>query len=364
MKQILIPLILVLLFGSCISEKQQQQPPRPNIILIMGDDMGYSDLGLMGSEIKTPNLDRLGANGLLFTQFYNTARCCPTRASLLTGLYPQQAGIGHMMEDRGSVAYRGDLSQRAVTIAEVLKQAGYATYMSGKWHITPYIADQLENPPQHNWPLQRGFDGFFGTILGAGSFYDPGSLAEDNQYIAPDKDFYYTNAISDRAVNYILDHKSDNPFFIYVAYTAAHWPMHALPKDIAKYRGKYDKGWDQTRTDRLAKMKELGLVRDSWQLTERDPGVLAWTDSIADREWEIANMEVYAAMIDNMDQGIGKIMEALRTREVFDNTLVLFLQDNGACAEELEWMVDNRTTPQERTPMDPGSFQNKMISDL
>lgn len=176
--------------------------------------MGYSDIGCYGGVINTPFLDDLAENGLRFTQFYNTARCCPTRASLLTGLYQHQAGIGHMMNDRGSDAYRGDLSKNAVTIAEVLKQAGYETYMSGKWHVTP-LKPSRENPSVHNWPLQRGFDKFFGTIHGAGSFYDPNSLTRDNEFIVPEEDFYYSDAISDNAVKYIEEHSSDNPFFIY-----------------------------------------------------------------------------------------------------------------------------------------------------
>jgi arylsulfatase A-like enzyme len=354
-------ILIQALFG-CYPEISQN-PPRPNIILIMGDDMGYSDIGLMGSEIRTPNLDRLGANGLLFTNFYNTARCCPTRASLLTGLYPQQAGIGHMMDDRGTVAYRGDLSQRAVTIAEVLKQAGYSTFMSGKWHVTPFTADQVDDPKKHNWPLQRGFDQFFGMIHGAGSFYDPPSLTEGNQYIAPEKGFYFTNAITDYAVQRIREHDSDSPFFMYVAYTAAHWPMHALPQDIAKYKGHYDRGWDKVRSERLTRMMELGLVRNNWQLTERDPNVPSWSDSIADRAWEIANMEVYAAMVDNMDQGIGKIIQELKSNELFENTLILFLQDNGACAEDLGWEAD-RQTPQEQPPRALGWLQTQMIPNV
>ena len=181
--------------------------------------MGFSDIGAYGGEINTPNLDQLAANGLRFTQFYNTARCCPTRASLLTGLYPQQAGIGHMLEDRGSPSYQGDLSKQAVTIAEVLKESGYSTYMSGKWHVTPYIVD---NPNKDNWPRQRGFDKFYGMISGAGSFYDPRSLALGNEYVPPGKDFYATTNFTDFAVKYIEEHQSQNPYFLYVAYTAAH----------------------------------------------------------------------------------------------------------------------------------------------
>ncbi|GAG45114.1 unnamed protein product, partial [marine sediment metagenome] len=202
---------------------------KPNIILIMVDDMGYSDIGCYGGEIDTPNLDRLAAAGLRFTQFYNTARCCPTRASLMTGLYPHQAGVGHMMSDRGLDGYRGDLNNRCVTIAEVLKQAGYATYMSGKWHVTRQVGHWSGNKnltSKHNWPCQRGYDRFYGTIHGAGSFFDPITLTRNNTPIEPETDsYYYTDAISDNTVKYISEHKTDKPFFCYVAYTAPHWPL-------------------------------------------------------------------------------------------------------------------------------------------
>ncbi len=303
---------------------------RQNIVLIMADDMGYSDIGCYGGEIHTPNLDALAAGGVRFTQFYNTARCCPTRASLMTGLYPHQAGVGHMMEDKGYESYQGDLNNRCVTIAEVMKLAGYSTYMAGKWHVTRYRGP---DGPKHNWPCQRGFDRFFGTIHGAGSFYDPCSLTRDNTQIPPGDDFYYTNAISDNAVNYIREHKTDNPFFMYVAYTATHWPMHALPQDIAKYKGRYDDGWDALRAERHKRMIEMGIVDKKWKLTLRDKDVLPWTKA-KDKEWFARRMEVYAAMLDCMDQGIGRIVEQLKQSGKFENTLIFFLADNGGCAEE------------------------------
>jgi len=303
---------------------------RQNIVLIMADDMGYSDIGCYGGEIHTPNLDALAAGGVRFTQFYNTARCCPTRASLMTGLYPHQAGVGHMMEDKGYESYQGDLNNRCVTIAEVMKLAGYSTYMAGKWHVTRYRGP---DGPKHNWPCQRGFDRFFGTIHGAGSFYDPCSLTRDNTQIPPGDDFYYTNAISDNAVNYIREHKTDNPFFMYVAYTATHWPMHALPQDIAKYKGRYDDGWDALRAERHKRMIEMGIVDKKWKLTLRDKDVPPWTKA-KDKEWFARRMEVYAAMLDCMDQGIGRIVEQLKQSGKFENTLIFFLADNGGCAEE------------------------------
>lgn len=304
---------------------------RPNIVLIMSDDMGYSDIGCFGGVIETPVLDGLAENGLRYTQFYNTARCCPSRAALLTGVYPHQAGIGHMVNDHGNDIYNGDLSAKAVTIAEVLRQAGYATYMSGKWHVTPYKPNEAY-PSKENWPLQRGFDRFFGTIHGAGSFYDPNSLTRDNDFIAPSKDFYYTDAISDNAVSFIENNEPDTPFFLYVPYTAAHWPMHAKPTDIAKYKGKFDSGWDVMRVEKYAQMLDLGLLRPEWPLPEKD-GIPDWEET-PHQDWYSSLMEVYAAMVDNMDQGIGRIMSALEAKGLQENTLVFFLQDNGGCAEE------------------------------
>jgi len=349
-----------------VSQDLAQSARRPNIILIMSDDMGFSDLGCYGGEIGTPNLDGLAAGGLRFTQFYNTARCCPTRASLLTGLYQHQAGIGHMMEDRGYPAYRGDLNDRCVTIAEALKPAGYRTYMTGKWHVTRHIG---KDGPRHNWPLQRGFERFYGTIQGAGSFYDPMSLCRDNTYITPENDaeykpatYYYTDAISDNACRYIKEHHGqspDKPFFMYMAFTAAHWPMHALEKDIAKYKGKYDKGYEPCRAARFARLKKMGLIRDNWELS---PQAGDW-DKTEHRDWEARCMEVYAAMIDSMDQGIGRVVAELKRQGAFDNTLILFLQDNGGCAETMgrgpninqKW-VDEFDNP---GPLGPDDLQPK-----
>lgn len=352
----LIGIIVCFLYCKNPSALQDKLIP-PNIILIMGDDMGYSDIGCYGGEINTPNLDSLAANGLRFTQFYNAARCCPTRASLLTGLYPQQAGVGHMMEDRGTPAYQGDLNQNAVTIAEVLKETGYATYMSGKWHVTPYVVD---NPDKKNWPRQRGFDRFFGMISGAGSLYDPRSLTNDNEYVAPREGFYSTTDFTNFAIKCIEEHQTEKPFFMYVSYMAAHWPMHAPDEAIAKYKGRYDRGWDALRQERYDRMLKMGLVKPEWQLTHRDSFVRAWSDTIKDREWEIANMEVYAAMTDLMDQGIGEIIQILKAKGIFDNTLIFFLQDNGACAEELDW-VDSQPDERDLETLASNDIQTLMI---
>lgn len=304
---------------------------RPNFILIMADDMGISDIGCYGGEIETPALDLLAKNGVRFSQFYNTSRCCPTRASLLTGLYPHQAGVGHMMEDRGLEGYKGNLNEKCRTIAEVLKPAGYSTYMSGKWHVTRH---RMPEGPKFNWPRQRGFDRFYGTIHGAGSFFDPNSLTRENDQIVPDEEpFYYTDAIGNNASRFIKEHQGDDPFFLYVSFTAPHWPMHALPKDIEKYKGRYDKGWDALRKERLKKMIDIGLIKPEWQMTERDPGAPAWEDERM-KTWMTRRMEVYAAMVDSMDQNIAKVVTALKEKGEFENTLILFLADNGGCAEE------------------------------
>ncbi|MGN6545541.1 MAG: arylsulfatase [Aureliella sp.] len=315
--------------------------PRPNVVLIMSDDMGWSDIGCYGGEIATPNLNALAKNGVRFTQFYNTGRCCPTRATLISGLYAHQAGIGHMMDDRGYDAYRGELNRRCMTIAEVMRSAGYRTYMTGKWHVTQKVAPKTE-ADKFNWPLQRGFDRFYGTIHGAGSFFDPNSLVRDNTLISPyadpeypTQDYYYTDAISHHAARYVGEHvrdHADQPFFMYVAYTAAHWPMHAKPADMAKYKGKYDAGYDAIRAARLERLKAMGLVDPKWQLTPQRGG--NW-QSVEDREFELRCMEVYASMIDCMDQGIGRLVAELKRTGQLDNTLILFLQDNGGCAEPM-----------------------------
>lgn len=311
---------------------------RPNIVVILADDMGWSDLGCYGGELETPNLDKLAANGLRFTQFYNTARCCPTRASLLTGLYPHQAGVGHMMENRGHDGYRGDLSRDVVTIPEALRPAGYGTYAVGKWHVTRFAAP---DGPKHNWPTNRGFDHYYGTIHGAGSFWDPSSLTRDDTQISPFADpeykpetFYYTNALTDHAVKFVKEHdasRPNDPLFLYVAYTCAHWPMHALPEDIERFKGKFDAGYEPARKARYERLKQMGLIDASWPLS---PQAKEW-GSVQPTEWETRCKEVYAAMIYRMDAGIGDIVAALEETGRLDDTLILFLQDNGGCAEEM-----------------------------
>jgi Arylsulfatase A and related enzymes len=253
---------------------------RPNIILIMADDMGFSDLGCYGSEIATPNLDKLAAGGIRFTNFYNTARCCPTRAALMTGLYSHQAGVGHMVQPHGNAAgYQGYLNDECVTIAEVMKSAGYRTAMAGKWHVGE------ERP---HWPVDRGYERYFGIVGGAANYFRPepvSKLAEGDKRVTevPDN-FYLTNAFTDHAVQYIDEFgRGKDPYFLYLAFTAPHWPLHALPEDIKKYEGNYMKGWDELRKERRERMIAMKLVDAKWPLTPRDEKSPAW-ESVSDKK--------------------------------------------------------------------------------
>ncbi len=363
------PGLAVLLLAAAPQAHAAAPTARPNVIIIMADDMGYSDLGCYGGEIDTPNLDALARGGVRFTQFYNTARCCPTRAALLTGLYPHQAGIGHMMNDRGRDGYRGDLNRRSVTIAEALKPAGYRTYMAGKWHVTKHLVPG-EPAQQANWPRQRGFDRFYGTIHGGGSFFDPNTLTRDNTLISPyadpeyqPREFYYTDAISDHAARFVADHArahAGTPFFLYVAYTAPHWPMHAKEADLAKYRGRYDAGYDAIRAARVEKMKRLGLIDPRWQVTPAAGGNWA---GVKDPAFERRCMEVYAAMVDCLDQGVGRLVAELKRTGQFENTLIFFLQDNGGCAEQMGRAGEFKPRPAQPTlpPLAASYLQPDMI---
>lgn len=308
---------------------------QPNIILILADDMGYSDIGSYGGEVETPNLDRLAKGGVRYKQFYNAARCCPTRAALMTGLYPHQAGMGWMAAaNLGTPAYQDDLNKESVTIAEVLKTAGYSTMMTGKWHLTN--ERKIDGKVTDSWPHQRGFERYFGIVPGGANYFTPTLYSNNTTYKAP-QDFYLTHAISDTSVRYIREHRAarkDKPFFMYVAYTAPHWPLHALQKDIDKYKDRYSKGWDAFRQERFARQKAMGLVPPNAVLSPRDTTVPAWETLSGEKKKEMAmRMAIYAAQIDAMDQGVGKIVAELKQQGILDNTLIFFLSDNGACAE-------------------------------
>ena len=329
---------------------------RPNIIIILADDMGYSDLGCFGSEIATPNLDALASSGLRFSQMYNSARCCPSRAALLTGVHPHQAGVGHMVADLGRPEYQGYLRDNVVTIAEALKSAGYRTLMSGKWHV----GGDYNNIDRESWdpggpgypiPTQRGFDRYFGIFSGGGSYFFPKTLAEQDTLLEPDLEgFYLTDAISDNAVDMIEDATAgEAPFFMYVAYTAPHWPLHALDEDIARYEGKYRNGWDHLRTGRHEQLKGMGILDEKWEISPRDADSPPW-DEAADHDWEDIRMAVYSAQIDRLDQGVGKIVSALRRAGADSNTIVMFLSDNGGCAE---FLAEESSQPQPHRYMGP-----------
>ncbi len=303
---------------------------KPNIVLIMADDLGYSDIGCFGGEIKTPNLDGLAAGGMRFTQFYNSAKCSPTRASLLTGQYEHAVGVQNM--------------EYGATFAEVLRTAGYRTIISGKWHQRPL-------------PTTRGFDRYFGLADGCCNYWNPGTRARPGEgepgrkkktprrwaiedkvimgYVPKDKNFYTTDAFTDYAIERLEEYKNENrPFLLYLPYTAPHYPLHAWPDDIAKYRGKYKIGWDKLRQQRYKRQIEMGILDAKYKLSPRDEGVPSW-ESLSDSQKDQADlkMAVYAAMVDRMDQGIGKVLAKIKTLGKWENTLVLFLADNGGCPE-------------------------------
>ena len=320
-----------------------EEKRRPNIILILADDLGYSDIGCFGSEIKTPNIDRLAARGVRFSSMYNGSRCCPARASLLTGLHPHQAGVAHMTFDLEIPGYRGFLKSDCVTVAEALRAEGYSTLMSGKWHVGGnYRALDRESwkrtagDERHPLPTQRGFDRFYGILNGVASFYDPVLLMDQDKFIrAEGSDYYFTDAVSDHAVEMIRETSGkDNPFFLYLSYTAPHWPLHAPEEEIARYEKVYRKGWDAIRTNRHESLKGSKILDEKWPISPRDVDAPAW-ETVAEKEWEALRMAVFAAQIDRMDQGIGKVLDAVKETGDEENTLVMFLSDNGGCAEFL-----------------------------
>lgn len=306
---------------------------RPDIVLILADDLGYSDLGCYGGEISTPHLDALAADGVRLTQFYNTARCSPSRASLLTGLHPHQTGIGVLTGDDSPVGYPGNLHPDVPTIAEMLSTGGYRTAAAGKWHLAADV-----RTPNDSWPTRCGFDSFYGTLTGCGSYYAPPTLVRGETNIeheSQDPDFYYTDAITEEAVRSIEQSAlAPDPLFLYVAYTAPHWPLHAPEEDIQACKGRYDQGWDATRKARAERQQEIGILPGGTALSPREPEETAWED-VSDKEWQARRMETYAAMVERMDRGVGRIVEALRAKGTLDNTLLVFLSDNGASPEEL-----------------------------
>lgn len=341
------PLLRTVLAFACLTFSLAQSfaaDSRPNIIIIMADDLGFSDAGCFGGEIRTPNIDSLAKNGLRFTQFYNAARCCPTRASLLTGQYAHKVGL----------ARNGNsLTRNGATIAELLKANGYQTAMSGKWHLsfTPVLPDKEKHQqwldhrfdpqrpfaPLDTYPVSRGFDKHFGIVWGVVNYFDPFSLVDGTNAVKEvPKDFYMTDAITEHAVSYVKEFaKSDKPFFLYLAHCAPHWPLHALPEDIARYRDTYKDGWHALRQSRFERQKQLGLFDPkNTDLPPVHGNGKDWDQlTPEEKEYQAAKMATHAAMVDHLDQGIGQVLAALKETKQLDNTVIFFLADNGASPE-------------------------------
>lgn len=323
-------------------------PKPPNIVVILADDMGFSDLGCYGGEIATPHLDKLAQGGLRFTRFYNCSRCCPSRAAIMTGLYPHQAEVGDMVDPYAegtrrkinSNSYGDHLNPLTPTIAETLRAAGYHTAMAGKWHL---------GYRREEWPSARGFDQAFAQIEGAMNYYGYGpqhSLPRGERgylpmelngqpYQPPQTGFFTTDAYTDFAVKQIQDHTGQQkPLFLYLAYNAPHWPLHARPETIARCRALYEAGWDRVREARHARLNALGITDPRWPLAPRPPRLPAWENLAPEKQnaWRV-QMAVYAAQVEELDAGIGRVMTALETSGMASNTLVMFLSDNGGAAE-------------------------------
>ncbi len=353
-----LPTIAVLLFcaGHLLAPAATVMAKQPNIVFVISDDMGYSDLGCYGGEIDTPVLDGLAQRGLRFTNYYVNNMCWPTRASLMTGLYPRVA------LPNGSSS-TGGLHSQSMTLARVLQNAGYSTFMSGKWHLS-----NSRNPDGKNAPHHRGFDQFYGTIEGASDFFAPADLqlngkSMTHQWEGKD-DYYYTDSITDHALKFLENRDREKPFFLYLAYTAAHWPLHAKPEDIEHYRGRFHMGWDQLRRDRHQRMKELGVVDPSWELSPRHSNVPAWPAAKYPL-WHERRMEVYAAQITCMDRNIGRVTDYLENNGLSKDTIVVYQHDNGGCHVEYlperkgSWTREH-TTDGSQTPVQPGNIPNLM----
>jgi arylsulfatase len=302
---------------------------RPNIVAILADDMGYADLGCWGSEISTPNIDKLAANGVRFTGMHNNPRCTVTRGALLTGLYPTQAGVGFNTGNDGTPAYQGYLNDSCVTLGEALQTAGYRTAIAGKWNVAPWGRDTP------SLPHDRGFERALCEVGGESLTYFDTIRYLNGQVIGRSKDpnYYFTNSVTGYCIGSIKEFASSgDPFFIYAAYTAPHFPLQAPAESVAAYHGKYAMGWDALREQRYQAGLKAGVIDPSWTFPPPGPGTTLYATA-SDKEWEQRRMEVYAAQITIMDEGIGRIMATLDQLGLTENTIVLFLSDNGACAE-------------------------------
>lgn len=317
---------------------------RPNVVVILADDLGYSDLGCYGSEIPTPHLDALARRGLRLTDYHATPMCSPTRASLLTGVNPHAAGVGTVAHsDPGFPGYAMEIAADVATAAEILRAAGWATAMVGKWHLTK-DSDAHDAGPRHSWPCQRGFDRYYGFLDGFTNLHHPHRLVSDNHAVEVDRypdGYYFTDDITDRAISMLQAAKAadpDKPFFLYVAHGAVHAPLHGKADDIGRHRGRYDGGWDRLRQERFERMKALGVLADDTVLAPRntEPGddITPW-DELSDTQRRLAAryMEIYAAMVESIDASTGRLVAALEAMGQLDDTIVIFTSDNGASRE-------------------------------
>ncbi|MGI9602004.1 MAG: arylsulfatase [Acidimicrobiales bacterium] len=316
----------------------------PNVVVMLADDLGYADLGCYGSEIDTPRLDRVAEHGLQFTNFHVNPMCSPTRASMLTGLNSHLAGIGHVCHaDPGFPGYAMEITDRAATMAEILRDSGWSTLMVGKWHLTK-DAHLSDAAPKHSWPCQKGFDRFYGILDGFTNFHHPHRLYADNHHVPVDEypdGYYFTDDITDQAISMIRDVKAydpEKPFFLYFSHGAVHAPLQAKPVDMEKYRGVYDAGWDQVRADRFARQVELGIIDADTPLPPRNheegSDVAAWDELDERRQTLFARyMEVYAGMVDSVDQSVGALLDELEAMGQLDNTVFVFTSDNGGSRE-------------------------------
>lgn len=319
-------------------EEKRAPPGSPNVIIILLDDVGFADFGCYGGEVETPNLDRLAANGLRYNNFHTTAICSATRACVLTGLNHHSAGMGFLADFEGGFpGYRGDLTQEASTIAETLRDGGYSTFMVGKWHVNS-SKTLSQNGPMYNWPAQRGFDRCYWFNLHSNDYFSPYDMYEGNSMVQVGGEGYYiTDDFTDRAMHYVRNQKAvspEKPFFLYLAYNAAHSPLQARSEDRDKYAGRYDAGWDRIREERLARQKRLGLVPAHTELPPRNPGVKPWDSLDKDAKRVFSRyMEVYAGVIDRVDQNVGRLVAFLESIGELGNTLFMVASDNGASAE-------------------------------